>query len=142
MALAAQGIDSAQAKEDAVTSLQAAEAAVNTARGNLNAAEASLREAKAHELLTSVSQRSVDEARDTEANARALAAEAPRGARLRGDHLAGGWRGECVGGAAGRSGAAGHAHCHHYRLVADLGVRAGAGNRSRRGEAGRQACAW
>jgi len=76
VALAAQGIDSAQAKEDAVTSLQAAEAAVNTARGNLNMAEASLREAKAHELLTLVSQRSVDEARNSEANAQALAAEA------------------------------------------------------------------
>ncbi len=76
VALAAQGIMSAQAKEDAVTSLQADEAAIATARGNLNAAEASLREAKAHELLIAVSARTVDEARDTEANARALAAEA------------------------------------------------------------------
>lgn len=76
VALTAQGIDSAQAKEDAVTSLQANEAAVNTARGNLTAAEASLREAKAHELLTTVSERSVAEARDSEANASALAAEA------------------------------------------------------------------
>ena len=76
VALAAQGIMSAQSSEDAVTSLQADEAAINTARGNLNAAEASLREAKAHELLIAVSARTVDEARDTEANARALAAEA------------------------------------------------------------------
>ncbi len=76
VALTAQGIDSAQAKEDAVTSLQADEAAVNTARSNLNAAEASLRQSEAHELLTAVSKRTVDEARDTEANARALAAEA------------------------------------------------------------------
>lgn len=49
---------------------------MNTARGNLNAAEASLRQAQAHEVLIAVSQRSVDEARDTEANARALAAQA------------------------------------------------------------------
>jgi len=76
VALAAQGIMSEQAKDDAVTSLQAAEAAVNTARGNLNASEASLRQAKAHELLTTVSARSVDEAQNSAANAQALAAEA------------------------------------------------------------------
>lgn len=76
VALANQGIMSQQAKEDAVTSLAAAEAAVHTAQGNLNSAEASLREAKAHELLIAVSQRSVDEAKGSEANARALAAEA------------------------------------------------------------------
>jgi HlyD family secretion protein len=76
VALARQGIMSAQSSEEADTALQAAEAAVNTARGNLNAAEASLRQARAHELLVAVSSRSVDEARDSEANARALAAQA------------------------------------------------------------------
>ncbi|HTW62284.1 MAG TPA: efflux RND transporter periplasmic adaptor subunit [Terracidiphilus sp.] len=76
VALAKQGIMSTQAEEDAVTSLNAAEAAVNTARGNLSAAQAQLREAKAHELLTAVSQRTVHETRDAEANARALAQEA------------------------------------------------------------------
>jgi HlyD family secretion protein len=76
VALAQQGIMSAQAKDDAVTSLQAAAAAVNTAKGNLAAAQADLRQARAHELLTQVSARSVDESRDAEANARALADEA------------------------------------------------------------------
>ena len=76
VALAAQGIMSAQAKDDAVTSLQAAEAAVNTAKGNLAAAQAALRQARAHEMLTQVSARTVDETRDAEANARALAQEA------------------------------------------------------------------
>lgn len=76
VALAAQGIMSQQAKEEQVTSLRAAEAAVNTARSNLTADEASLRQAKAHELLVAVSQRTVDQARTTEASASALAAEA------------------------------------------------------------------
>lgn len=76
VALAAQGIDSAQAKEEAVTSLQAAQAAIDSAQGNLSAAKANLRQAKAHELLVAVSRRSVDEARTSEANAQALAAEA------------------------------------------------------------------
>ncbi len=76
VALAKQGIMSAQASEEAETSLQAAEAAVNTARSNLAAAEAALHQAQAHELLTQVSARTVDETRDAEANARALAQEA------------------------------------------------------------------
>ncbi len=76
VALAKQGIMSTQAMDDAVTSLNAASAAVNTARGNLAAAEATLRQARAHELLTQVSARTVDETRDTAANAEALANEA------------------------------------------------------------------
>jgi len=76
VALAEQGIMSAQASDEAETSLQAAEAAVNTAKGNVAAAQASLRQAQAHELLAQVSARSVDESRDAEANARALAQEA------------------------------------------------------------------
>ncbi|SPE31225.1 Secretion protein HlyD [Candidatus Sulfotelmatomonas gaucii] len=76
VALAKQGIMSAQASDEAETSLQAAEAAVNTAKGNVAAAQASLRQAQAHELLAQVSARSVDESRDAEANARALAEEA------------------------------------------------------------------
>jgi multidrug resistance efflux pump len=76
VALAQQGIMSNQARDEAVTSLQAAEAAVNTARGNLDSAQASLRQARAHEMLTQVSARSVDETRDSVANARALAEEA------------------------------------------------------------------
>jgi len=76
VALANQGIMSAQSKDEAVTSLEAAAAAVNTAKGNVAAAEAALKQAQAHELLTQVSERSVDETRDAEANARALAQEA------------------------------------------------------------------
>ncbi len=76
VALAKQGIMSAQASEEAETSLQAAEAAVNTARSNLAASEAAFHQAQAHELLTQVSARTVDETRDAETNARELADEA------------------------------------------------------------------
>ena len=76
VALANQGIMSLQAKDDAVTSLQAAKAAVDTARENVSAAEASLRQAHAHELLTTVAGRTVDETRYEAKNARALAEQA------------------------------------------------------------------
>lgn len=76
VALAAQGIMSAQAKDDAATSLQAAKAAVDAARENVAAAEALLRQARAHEMLTTVAARTVDETRDQAANARALAEQA------------------------------------------------------------------
>jgi multidrug resistance efflux pump len=76
VALAQQGIMSQQSKDDAVTSLQAAEAAVNTAKQNVAAAEASLRQARAHELLTKVAASTVDETRDEAENARALAEQA------------------------------------------------------------------
>jgi multidrug resistance efflux pump len=76
VALAEQGIMSAQSKDEAVTSLQAAKAAVETARENVAAAEASLRQARAHELLTAVAQRTVDSTRDEVANAAALAEQA------------------------------------------------------------------
>jgi len=76
VALANQGIMSAQSRDEAVTSLQADQAAVNAARGNLAAAEASLKQARAHELLTSVSARTVDEMRDSMHSAQAQADEA------------------------------------------------------------------
>jgi multidrug resistance efflux pump len=76
VALAQQGILSDQAKDDAVTSLQAAKAAVETARENIAAAEAALRQAHAHELLTNVAARTVDESRGAAENARALAEQA------------------------------------------------------------------
>jgi HlyD family secretion protein len=76
VALVQQGIMSAQARDDAATSLQAAKAAVDAAKENVAAAEASLRQARAHELLTTVAARTVDQTRDQEANARALAEEA------------------------------------------------------------------
>jgi HlyD family secretion protein len=76
VALAQQGIMSAQARDEAETSLQAAEAAVNMAKGSLATAEAQLRQARAHELLTQVSARTVDETRDAAENAKALADQA------------------------------------------------------------------
>ena len=76
VALAQQGIMSAQAKDDAATMLQAAKASVDTARENVSAAEASLRQARAHELLTAVAARTVDSTRGEVENARALAEQA------------------------------------------------------------------
>jgi HlyD family secretion protein len=76
VALAKSGIVSEQIKDEEVTSLQSAKAAVDAARESLSAAEANLREARAHELLTTVSARTVDENRAEEANARALAEQA------------------------------------------------------------------
>ena len=76
VALAQQGIMSAQSKDDAVTSLAAAKAAVETARENVAAADASLRQARAHELLTKVAAHTVDSTRSEVANARALADQA------------------------------------------------------------------
>ena len=76
VALAQQGIMSEQAKDDAATSLQAAKAAVDAAKENVAAAEASLRQARAHELLTNVAARTVDSTRDEVENARALAEQA------------------------------------------------------------------
>jgi HlyD family secretion protein len=76
VALSQQGIMSEQAKDDAVTSLQAAKAAVDAAQQNVSAAQASLRQARAHELLTNVAARTVDSTRSEEQNARALAEQA------------------------------------------------------------------
>jgi multidrug resistance efflux pump len=76
VALAQQGIMSEQAKDDAATSLQAAHAAVDTATQNVAAADASLRQARAHELLTTVAARTVDSTRGEAENARALADQA------------------------------------------------------------------
>jgi multidrug resistance efflux pump len=76
VALAKQGIMSEQASDDAATSLQATKAAVDAARENVAAAEASLRQARAHELLTNVAARTVDSTRDEVENARALAQQA------------------------------------------------------------------
>jgi HlyD family secretion protein len=76
IALAQQGIMSEQAKDDAATSLQAAHAAADTAAQNVAAAEASLRQARAHELLTTVAARTVDSTRGEAENASALADQA------------------------------------------------------------------
>jgi len=74
--LAQQGIDSTQTRDEMVTALRAAKAAVDAARDNLTAAQANLRQARAHELLTDASARTVDQTRADEANARALAEQA------------------------------------------------------------------
>ena len=76
VALAQQGIMSEQAKDDAATMLQAAKAAVDAATQNVSAAEASLREARAHELLATVAARTVQSTRGQVENARALADQA------------------------------------------------------------------
>lgn len=74
--LAQQGIDSTQMRDEMVTALQAAKAAVDAARDNVAAAQANLRQARAHELLTQATARTVDETRADAANASALAQEA------------------------------------------------------------------
>ena len=76
VALAQQGIASDQAKDDAVTSLRAAEAAVESAHANVAAAKAALQQAKAHELLAKVSARTVASTRGMVQNAKALADQA------------------------------------------------------------------
>jgi multidrug resistance efflux pump len=76
VALAQQGIASQQTRDEQVTALAAAQAAVDAARQNLAAAQANLRQARAHELLTDASARTVDQTRADAANARDLAEEA------------------------------------------------------------------
>ncbi len=76
VALAAQGIMSSQTRDEQVAALNADEAAVHTAQGNLNAAKASLQQARAHKLLANVSAQAVDETRDAMKSAQALADQA------------------------------------------------------------------
>jgi multidrug resistance efflux pump len=76
VALAQQGIMSAQARDEMVTAQQAAQAAVNAAQSTLSAAQANLRQARAHELLAQVSAQTVVSTRADVANARALAEQA------------------------------------------------------------------
>ena len=74
--LANAGIVSAQTRDEEVASLQQYKAAVEAAKESLAAAESSLRQARAHELLTNVSERTVDETRDALKSAVDLADEA------------------------------------------------------------------
>jgi multidrug resistance efflux pump len=67
---------SQQAKDESATSLQAMKAAVDAARENVAAADAALRQARAHELLSTVAARTVDSTRDQVKNAQALADQA------------------------------------------------------------------
>jgi HlyD family secretion protein len=76
VALAKQGIASAQARDEAVTSLNAAEAAVQSAHANVAAAKAALQQAKAHELLARVSAKTVASTRGMVQNSKALADQA------------------------------------------------------------------
>lgn len=76
MALAKQGIASQQANDEAITSLQAAHAAVSSARENVSAAQAALKQARAHELLTAVSARTVASTRGLVQNSKAMADQA------------------------------------------------------------------
>ncbi len=76
VALAKQGIASDQAKDEAVTSLNAAEAAVESANANVAAAKAALQQAHAHELLASVSAQTVASTRGVVQNSKALADQA------------------------------------------------------------------
>ena len=76
VALAKAGIASAQSRDEQVTALQAAQAAVDAASHSLSAAQANLRQARAHQLLTAVSAQTVNQSRADVANARALADQA------------------------------------------------------------------
>jgi HlyD family secretion protein len=76
VALAKQGIMSEQSRDEAVTSLQADQAAVETARENVSAAEAALTQSRAHERLALVSARTVASTRGQMQNAEALADQA------------------------------------------------------------------
>ena len=76
VALAKQGIASAQASDEAVASLKAAQAAVDSAQQNVAAAEAAVKQAKAHELLALASARTVASTRGQVQNAKALADQA------------------------------------------------------------------
>jgi len=78
-ALAEQGVMSAQARDEALASLQAAEAALDATRENTAAAEASLRQARAHELQADAAAHTVASTRGMVANADALAAQAQLG---------------------------------------------------------------
>jgi multidrug resistance efflux pump len=76
VALAQQGIMSAQTRDEQVTALNAAKAAVDAAQHNLAADQALLKQAQAHELLTAVSAHTVEATRADAANAKALAEQA------------------------------------------------------------------
>jgi len=76
VALAAQGVMSDQSKDDAVTSERAAEAALDAARNSVAAAQASLRQARAHAILALAATRTVESTRGMVANAQALADQA------------------------------------------------------------------
>jgi multidrug resistance efflux pump len=76
VALAAQGVMSLQARDEAVTSLQAAKAAVDAAKHNVAAAEASLKQAKANTIQAQAQAQTVDATHSQMQNAQALLSQA------------------------------------------------------------------
>jgi multidrug resistance efflux pump len=76
VALAAQGVMSLQARDEAVTSLQAAQAAVDAAKHNVAAAEASLKLAKANTIQAQAQAQTVDATHSQMQNAQALLSQA------------------------------------------------------------------
>jgi len=70
--LAKQGIDSEQMRDEQVTSLQAAQAAVDTAKENVSAAQALLRVATANTIQAQVAARTVASTRSDAQNAKAV----------------------------------------------------------------------
>lgn len=76
VALAKQGIMSAQSGEEAKAALDADQAAVLSAEQNVLAAQAALRQSQAHELQAVAAARTVASTRDLVQNARALARQA------------------------------------------------------------------
>ncbi len=76
VALAAQGVMSLQARDEAATSLQAAKAAVDAAKHNVAAAEASLKQAKANTIQTQAQTQTVHATRSQMQNAQALLTQA------------------------------------------------------------------
>jgi multidrug resistance efflux pump len=72
VALADQGIVSQQSKDENVTSLNAAQAAVDSARENVAAAQASLKVAKANTIQAQADAKAVDATRSQMRNAQAL----------------------------------------------------------------------
>jgi HlyD family secretion protein len=76
VALAKQGIVSLQSRDENVTSLRAAQAAVDTAQENVAAAEAALKVAKANTIQTQAEGKAVNATRSEMQNAQALLNEA------------------------------------------------------------------
>jgi HlyD family secretion protein len=67
---------SAQSGDEATAALQADQAAVQSAKANVAAAEAALKQSKAHEMQATVAARTVDSTREGVENAKALAQQA------------------------------------------------------------------
>lgn len=76
VALARQGIVSAQSRDEAIAALAADKAAVIAAQQNVDAAKAALRQARAHEILAEATAKTVASTRAQVANAQALADQA------------------------------------------------------------------